>query len=40
MPPQTTYKWVAYEILPLEQQQGYDSDDERAETRRTQGIVL
>ncbi|CAF3992248.1 unnamed protein product, partial [Rotaria sp. Silwood1] len=30
------YKWIAHDVVPTEQEQPYDLDDEQAETDRTQ----
>ncbi|CAF3443636.1 unnamed protein product [Rotaria sp. Silwood1] len=35
-PPEVQYKWIAHDVVPTEQEQPYDLDDEQAETDRTQ----
>ena len=37
IPPQVQYKWIARDVVPVEQEEPFDLDDERSETDKTRG---
>lgn len=36
-PPEVHYKWIARDVVPTQQEQPYELDEEPAETDRSQG---